>query len=95
VLVDIAMTFFSEDVMAMHPDRIPSLQNVIENFLVRSLSFDIACELTSVLVGNAEPLEKLKEIIETASNPIQMPDEFLEPDGVLHHYHIGFVLSSG
>jgi hypothetical protein len=68
-----------------HPDRVPSLKNVIEKFLIHSLSFEMACELTSALVGNTEPLEKLKVIIETAGEPIPVPDEILEPNGVLRH----------
>jgi hypothetical protein len=84
-LVDIAMMFFTEDVTVMHPDRVLNLKNVIEKFLIRSLSFEMACELTSALVGNTEPLEKLKVIIETSGDPIPVPDETLEPNGVLSH----------
>jgi hypothetical protein len=84
-LVDIAMTFFPEHAMSAHPDRIPSLQTVIEKFLLGAIPFDLARELVSALVGNAQPLEKLKGIIDTDGDPIPMPDEFLRRNGVLRH----------
>jgi hypothetical protein len=79
------MTFFPDDCVAGRPERVASLQNVIEKFLTRAFPYDVASKLMSELAGSSHPLDRIKAILDTTGGPIPTAKEFLEPSGGLRH----------
>ena len=68
------MTFFPEHGLHSRPDLATSLQRLIEDFLMRSISYEMAYHTIKGLVGVTYPLERLSAILGTGRTPIPFPD---------------------
>jgi hypothetical protein len=80
-IVDVIMAAFAEFSTSMDSATASSVSSALERFLSRQLSYDELAGTVASLVGVTQPLEKLRGILETGSDPIPTPVHNVQTTG--------------
>lgn len=75
-LADVAMTYFPHTILNSTPETTAALENAIEQYLQKQISYEQARSIAQRITGSSQPIERLHTIIETDSEPIAKPDEY-------------------
>jgi hypothetical protein len=80
-IVDVTMAAFTDFHTNMECATASSISSALERFLLQQLSYDDLARTVGSLVGVTQPLEKLRAILETGSDPIPPPADDIQTTG--------------
>jgi len=69
-LTDIALSSVYELVTQLSKEQLNRVNEALDSFLARTLSYNEASQIIMPILGSIQPLEKLNEVITTPDNPI-------------------------
>ena len=64
-LADVAMSYFPQTILNSTPETTAALENAIEQYLQKQISYEQARSIAQRIAGSAQPIERLHTIIET------------------------------